>query len=218
LSEDTPLKTEQRPKVIAFSGASGCGKTTLIKKLAARLECPYVLFDDHTDQNTYPQDMEAWLKTGADVTLISSPTFALAIMEAIDTPNAPFVFIEEPFGRQRPEIAALIDQVILLDVPLSLCLARIIKRRLANGDESSIAQLPDYLDRYELYLRDVYLTVVGQVRADCDFVFDGCGPVNSLAISSVEGSVDKIKFWLDGLKTTNAAPTMANKEDLTKRH
>jgi uridine kinase len=186
------LKTEQRPKVIAFSGASGCGKTTLIKKLATRLKCPYVLFDDHTDQDTYPQDMKAWLEAGADVTEISSPTFAPAIMKAIDTPNVLFVFIEEPFGRQRPDIAALIDQVILLDVPLSLCLARIIKRRLANGDESSITQLPDYLYRYESYLRDVYLTVVNQVRADCDFVFDEQGPVKN----SVEASTDIIELWL----------------------
>ena len=187
------LKTEHQPKVIAFSGASGCGKTTLIKKLAAQLKCPYVLFDDHANQNTYPQNMKTWLEQGADVTLISSPTFPCAIKDAINAvktnnPNAPFVFIEEPFGRQRPDIAALIDKVILLDVPLSLCLTRIIKRRLARGGQSSIAQLPDYLDRYESHLREVYLTVVNQVRLDCDFVFD--------ELCSVEDSVDKITVWL----------------------
>ncbi|NQZ08195.1 MAG: AAA family ATPase [Algicola sp.] len=193
------MKTARQPKVIAFSGASGCGKTTLIKKLAAQFKCPYVLFDDHANQNTYPQDMKTWLEQGADVTLISSPTFAPAINAAkTNNPTAPFVFIEEPFGKQRPDIAELIDNVILLDVPLSLCLARIIKRRLASGEQSSIAQLPDYLDRYESHLREVYLTVVNQVRLDCDFVLD--------ELCSVGDSADRIAVWLRTSKSPLVNP------------
>jgi uridine kinase len=43
-----------KPKVIAVSGASGSGKTTMVKLLAQRLNCPALFFDDYADNNTYP--------------------------------------------------------------------------------------------------------------------------------------------------------------------
>ena len=54
-------------KVVAISGASGCGKTSVIKQLSQLLSCSYLLFDDHTDENTYPSDMKRWFQSGADL-------------------------------------------------------------------------------------------------------------------------------------------------------
>ncbi|GHE90227.1 deoxynucleoside kinase [Thalassotalea profundi] len=56
--------------VIAISGVSGSGKTTIVKRLASKFDCPFLLFDDHIDENTYPVNMEAWLKNGANQSLI----------------------------------------------------------------------------------------------------------------------------------------------------
>ncbi|PKG80650.1 hypothetical protein CXF85_21245 [Colwellia sp. 75C3] len=57
-------------KVVAISGVSGAGKTTIVKQLAKEFNCPFLLFDDHTDKETYPENMKAWLKSGANVSLI----------------------------------------------------------------------------------------------------------------------------------------------------
>jgi uridine kinase len=47
-----------KSKVVAISGVSGSGKTTTIKKLAKEFNCPFILFDDHTDKDTYPHSMK----------------------------------------------------------------------------------------------------------------------------------------------------------------
>jgi len=44
-------------KVIAISGASGAGKTTLVKQLAKAFNCPFLLFDDYFDKESYPYNM-----------------------------------------------------------------------------------------------------------------------------------------------------------------
>lgn len=37
-------------KVVAVSGVSSSGKTTIVKQLANEFNCPFILFDDHTDK------------------------------------------------------------------------------------------------------------------------------------------------------------------------
>jgi uridine kinase len=60
-------------KVVAISGVSGCGKTSIIKQLSKTFSCPYLLFDDHTEENTYPSDMKVWFQNGADLSNIKTP-------------------------------------------------------------------------------------------------------------------------------------------------
>ena len=168
-----------KPIVIAISGASGCGKTSLIEHLAKRYNCPKVLFDDHVDANTYPSNMKEWLAQGANVNKIVTADFNKKIANVLtEFPEVKFVFIEEPFGRQRASVASLVDYVILLDLPLSLCLARIIQR---NKLEKSSSHLANYLVRYHDFLHEVYLEAVAQVRANCDLIISEVLSVTELA-------------------------------------
>ncbi len=161
----------QEPKIIALSGASGCGKTTIIKALVNQFECPFLLFDDHTNETTYPKDMKLWYQNGADVSEIKTPKFIDAVEQLTMTSKTSFIFIEEPFGKQRSSISPLIDHVILLDTPLEICLSRVIKRHL-NKEVTASASLLSYLNKYEDYFRDIYANAVDQVRDNCDLSID----------------------------------------------
>jgi len=117
-------------KVVAISGVSGCGKTSVIKQLAKDHSCPYLLFDQFSDEHTYPKNMKQWLADGGDVSAIKSPQFVRSLTELRQQSDRQLIFIEEPFGRQRAEIAGLIDAVVLLDQPMEICLSRVIMRNI----------------------------------------------------------------------------------------
>jgi len=170
----------KQTKVIALSGVSGAGKTSVINCLAKEFNSPILLFDDFVAPNTYPLDMKAWLHDGADVSKIKSPRFTKALSELKTQCGSPMIFIEEPFGRERAEIAHLIDYVIMLDIPMEVCLSRVIKRHLTYSNDPT-KSLSNYLRRYDDYLRDVYIRVSNQVRENSDLVLNQVEPSSKLA-------------------------------------
>jgi uridine kinase len=180
------------PKVIAISGASGSGKTTIVKQLAKEFNCPFLLFDDHKNKDTYPQNMKDWYDDGANVSLISTPDFVISLSALISSDNSRYVFIEEPFGKERDSMSALIDYVVLLDQPLELCLTRIIKRHVNKPQTNSLNHIASFLDKYEQYLRDIYKLTVEQVKGNSDLIID--------EVLSVKGTTSAIEQWL---KLTN---------------
>lgn len=168
--------------VVAISGPSGSGKTSVIKQLAKRHACPYLLFDDYVDEYTYPADMQRWLEAGADVSGIKTSKMVLELQARIqgnqyDDRQYDYLFVEEPFGRGRDSIASLINYVVLLDMPLEICLSRIMSRNILRYGGQSIDIIQGYLSKYEDYLRDIYVKVTRQVRQDSDLVISQVSPV-----------------------------------------
>ncbi|WP_426357875.1 AAA family ATPase [Pseudocolwellia sp. HL-MZ19] len=180
-------------KVIAVSGASGSGKTTIVKLLAEKLSCPFLLFDDHTSNDTYPKSMSTWLKDGANVSVIKTPKLVNALDKLVVLDKNRYIFVEEPFGKERKSISTLIDYVILLDQPLELCLSRIIKRHTNQSNIDPVNSVSNFLDKYDDHMRDVYISTVNQVRVNCDLI------INKTA--SIKQTVDVISKWLQ--KQTN---------------
>ena len=159
-------------KVIAISGASGAGKTTVVKQLAKDFNSPFLLFDDYTAKESYPGNMKKWLNDGADVSLIETPRFVSALQQAISASMTPYVFIEEPFGKERATMSPLIDYVVLLDLPLELCLSHIIRRHTAQLNLNTINSISLYLDKYDDHFRDIYKETVRQVSSNSDLIID----------------------------------------------
>ncbi len=178
-----------KTKVVAISGVSGAGKTTVVKLLANLFNCPFLLFDDHTDDNTYPVNMKTWLEEGANVSTIETPKFVNALQNLLAKSSTRFIFIEEPFGRERDAMSMLIDYVILLDQPMELCLSRIIKRHLESPNAGAIKSISSYLRKYQDYLRQVYLNAANQVRNNADLLVQEELTVNN--------TINYISDWLE---------------------
>ncbi|OCQ23854.1 hypothetical protein A7985_07915 [Pseudoalteromonas luteoviolacea] len=166
-------------KVVAVSGVSGAGKTTVIKLLAGEFNSPFLLFDDHIDQETYPSNMRAWLKDGSDVDLIKTPRLLEALEQLICERNTRFIFIEEPFGKERDSMSRLIDYVILLDPPMELCLARVIRRQIESQCGQSACSISNYLKKYVDHLREIYINVASQVRNNSDLIVQNTVSINN---------------------------------------
>ncbi|RJE77266.1 hypothetical protein BGP78_09440 [Pseudoalteromonas sp. MSK9-3] len=175
-------------RIIAVSGASGAGKTTIVKHLATHFNTIYVCFDDFIEADTYPADMKKWLVQGADLSVIKSPRFTQRLAQLKLTSSNRFIFIEEPFGRVRDSMSHLIDYVILLDLPMELCLARIIQRHIHRAKSDEVNSLLAYLAKYEDHLRDVYISAVNQARQSADLTITEVLPV--------EATTQLIKTWL----------------------
>ena len=98
------------------------------------------------------------------------------------------IVLEEPFGRERTEVADLIDVVVCIDLPLAMALARKLLRMqgffLAEQTVDAFIQhlnffLPWYIESgYELYNM-----VQQRVLQGCNIIADGMLPPDKVADS-----------------------------------
>ena len=119
-----------KPCVVVISGSVGSGKTTLTERLAELLGGSPVLTFDHYEQYAeWPQDIDQWIRAGADPNQVRVPRLKedlLSLLEgtSITHPldnrtidSSEYILVEEPSGRERQEIAEYIDLVVYVDVP-----------------------------------------------------------------------------------------------------
>ena len=167
-------------KVVAISGMSGSGKTSLIKRLSLSLSCPYLLFDDFVDNESYPQNMKEWVLNGACVADIKTPLMEKALSELLNTSKSEYVFVEEPFGKCRLPLSSSIDKAVLLDIPMDICLSRVISRNLTQACGDSTQQINQYLVKYNEFLRDAYIKTNSQTRLRSDLIINKAYSVREL--------------------------------------
>jgi uridine kinase len=109
-------------------------------------------------------DSRRWIAEGADPAAWKVPKLTEDLLELrqgrpirhsvtkLVTIPTPIIVVEEPFGRSRPELRALIDFVAVLDTPLEVALARRLLRELRSSENSESARLPSrhvkFLEEY----------------------------------------------------------------------
>jgi len=192
-----PRGTDSPVFVVAVSGTSGAGKTSLIERMAAHLDNAARLhFDHYLILGNDIGAIAAWLEGGGEPNAVATPQFAadlnrLRRREPIRLPHdqsligpADFVILEEPFGRSRREMAPMIDLAVHLEVPQDIALARRLLRtvglRPEMGDAGLIAEIEEQLRAFLSGGRDVYLAADRAARGSADLVFDGLRPVGEL--------------------------------------
>lgn len=192
------MQASQPATVIAIAGPSGAGKTSLVQRVAALLDqATQVYFDDYPI-SSLPADMPAWLNSGADPNEWITPQLthdlqALRLgQEAVHPDGATvlrptrYIVLEEPFGRERRAMAALIDVAVVIDLPLEIALARRIRRTIQIGTEQRGAEqtLKDLDGHLQFYLElgsRLYASVNARALASCDLAIDGRLPIEQLA-------------------------------------
>lgn len=206
-----------KPRVVVISGSVGSGKTTLTERLADLLGgSPVLIFDHYEQYAEWPQDIDQWIRAGADPNQVRVPRLKedlLSLLEgtSITHPldnrtinSSEYILVEEPSGRERQEIAEYIDLVVYVDVPQDVCVVRVVQRALGmtgsdfertvesesrQGLARRLKAVAFWLAQYER-MRSVYIGISGIVKQKADIVVDGLRPVDEIAqqvLDAIEG-------------------------------
>jgi len=177
--------------IIAVAGPVGGGKSTLTRQLAQALQTNAVLDFDDYEQATLCSvaDMARWLANGADFNAINAPGFAADLLAlkhgqtiehpVTQRPIAPqrFIVVEAPLARSQQAVAALIDFVIWIELPLDVALARKLRQMLAGFErleaEQRLQWLDGYLAGYLQVTRQLLQLQQQHVRPDAQLIVDG---------------------------------------------
>ena len=137
------MEREEKSFVIAITGASGSGKTSLVNSVTDLFDDSVsFFFDDYGSTHQYPADLAAWINNGLDPHRWKNPRLLedlrlLSYGKPVTLPDsektihpARIIVMEEPFGRTREHMDELVDFVACIDLPLEFALARRIMRAL----------------------------------------------------------------------------------------
>jgi uridine kinase len=173
--------------VIAVAAPPGGGKTTLVRRLSARLRgAPSLHYDDYEQiTRRSPAEIEAWLDRGAPADEVPLPNFAEAIVDLKQGP-ARHVILDFLLARAHPPTARHIDLLIWIETPLDIALVRTLREqvglaRAAPPAAGFVDWLSGYLDSYARVMHRGYQLQRATVRPQADIILDGMLPPDQLA-------------------------------------
>jgi uridine kinase len=197
-----------KPCVVVVSGSVGSGKTALVERLAGLLgDTPVLIFDHYDRYAEWPQDLDGWIRAGADPNQVRVPRLKedlLSLLEGTSVTHpldngvinpSQYVLIEEPFGRERQEIAEYVDLVVYVDVPQDVCAIRVVQRALgmpeadfertvegeSREDLAGRLKAVAFWVTHYMRMRSAYVGTSSVVKQKADIVVNGIKPVDEIA-------------------------------------
>ncbi|MEI5906591.1 hypothetical protein WAK64_05915 [Bacillus spongiae] len=166
------------PRVIAIAGVSGGGKTTVAKKLTAKLQKANVLyFDDYQFEG--PEDIIDWVDRGANYNEWNlSPL--ISDINTLRDQQLDYIVLDFPFSYKNSAISPIIDFTIFIDTPLDIALARRVRRDFNNcSNEKILLEMENYI----LQGRRGYVEMLTSIKPNSDFIVDGTQSVSTIVES-----------------------------------
>ena len=162
------MKKGNQPFVIAISGVSGGGKTTITKHLNDRLFNSKTLFFDDYDFDG-PNDIIHWVDNGANYDEWNLDPFIKDIKKLLSEP-LDFIVLDYPFAYKHSKTSQLIDLAVYIDTPLDIAMARRLIRDFKNSShERILIEMENYISQG----RRGYLEMLKTIKPNSDIIVDG---------------------------------------------
>lgn len=169
------MMKKKSPLVIAISGVSGAGKTTITKQLHKRLHHSQALFFDEYDFEG-PSDMIDWVDKGANYELWNL-TPLIKDIERLKHEPLDYIFIDFPFAYKHSKTSRFIDFAVFINTPLDIAMAYRMIRDYKDGSSNDI--LRD-MENYILHGRRGYLEMLNTIKPNSDLIIDGTLSVSEI--------------------------------------
>ena len=186
-----------KPCIIAISGKTAAGKTTLAKALAQDLKATFISWDDFDDISHGPDDYVAWYHKGQDYTeweykkladvlasLKSGQSIKHPVFNIMLLPTQ-YIIFDAPLGLLHEQTGKYIDICVHISLPLDVLLCRRIIRDFKAHDKTK----DDLIEELEFYLsvaRPLFMD--DDLRKTAHLVIDG--------MLSTELQLQEIKTYL----------------------
>lgn len=183
----TPVYTAfEMSRIIAISGISGAGKTTLTQALAARYDSSCICWDDFDTISSHPCDYLEWHRGGRDYAQWDYPHLETALRNLHEGQIAhhpvigqaprptPLVFFDAPLGRLHLQTARWIDLTCHISVSPDIALCRRLVRDYENPADEEPPTVEDVIDELRFYADEGHVLFNDEALVEAaDIVLDG---------------------------------------------
>jgi len=182
------------PYVIAISGYTGAGKSTVIDHLLSLFGDAVALrIDDYGEDAIFPPTTK-WITNGANPNEFITPLFtknirllkegkpAIKPKDKSKIHPAKYILVEEPFGKSRTAMKPLIDFHVQMEIPPEIALARRVLRNIERLEKDSNSEgLREFLNWYLNAGRQFFVLTYELAARDKDLTVDGLQPLEKNA-------------------------------------
>ena len=156
--------------IIAVSGVTAGGKTTIINELKKKMKSAKLLHFDDYDFEGEVEDFHQWVMNGADYNVWNLEPLKKDILKFKGDNETQYILLDYPFAYKNDLIKQFIDCAIFIDTPLDIAMARRVLRDMYNatGDE-----IREDMSFYLKYARIAYEEMLNTILPNSDYAIDG---------------------------------------------